>query len=118
MRTLVIHAPGYHVRRKGRRSFEDILDTGVGTAYALNDTILKQLFSDGRTGRGWRAVLLCKAGNGSRAEGTLVRLEPATKDGKPWFTRRHVRRHNVYVRDFIFVPYKSEALNANGVAVI
>ena len=79
MEHLVIHAPGYHVRRKGRRSFEDILDTGVGTAYALNDTILKQLFSDGRTGRGWRVVLLCKAGNGSRATKELssgLNLQP------------------------------------------
>jgi hypothetical protein len=62
-------------------------------------------------------VLLCKDRR-YRADGKLVRLEPATIDGKPWLTKNGIRRYNVYVEDFEMVPYRPGALNRNGVTVI
>jgi len=115
---LVIHAPEYQLVREDTRSFNDTFETGVGKAYALNSTILAQVLPEGIIRPGWRVVLLCKDNRRRRAEGELVRLEPATKDGRPWFTRNGIRRYNVYIENFEMVPYGTEALNRNGVAVI
>jgi len=119
MPSLVIHAPEYQLAREDTKSFDDIFRTGIGKGYALNSTILRQVFPEGMIHPGWRVVLLCKdRGRERRAEGELVRLEPAIKDGRPWFTKNRIRRYDVYVENFEMVPYKSEALNKNGVAVI
>ena len=117
MPSLVIHAPEYQLVREGAKSFEDTFETGIGEAYALNSTILRQVFPEGMIRPGWRVVLLCKDRR-RRAEGELARLEPAIKDGRPWFTKNHIRRYDVYVENFEMVPYRPEALNRNGVAVI
>jgi len=117
MPSLVIHAPEYQLVREDTKSFEDTFETGVGKAYALNCTILGQVLLGGMIRPGWRVVLLCKDRR-RRAEGNLVRLEPETKDGRPWFTKNGIRRYNVYVENFEMVPYRPEALNRNGVAVI
>jgi hypothetical protein len=111
MPSLVIHAPDYQVYENDKKSFKDTFETGVGRGYALNSTILRQIPSVDRV------VLLCKDKR-RRAEGDLVKLEPATKDGKPWFTNNHIRRYDVYVENFKLVPYRFEELNRNGVAVI
>ena len=95
----------------------DTFETGIGKAYALNSTILRQVLPEGMIRPGWRVVLLCKDRK-HRAEGELVNLEPAIKDGRPWFTKNHIRRYDVYVENFEMVQYRSEALNRNGVAVI
>ncbi|MDI6776422.1 MAG: hypothetical protein QMD03_04135 [Syntrophales bacterium] len=116
MPSLIIHAPEYQVR-EGAKSFEDTFRTGIGEAYALNSSILRQVFLEGMIRPGWRVVLLCKDRR-RRAEGELVRLEPAIRDGRPWFTNNHIRRYDVYVENFEMVPYRPEALNRNGVAVI
>ena len=116
MSSLVLHAPE-HQLREGAKSFEDTFETGVGEAYALNKTILRQVFPESMIRPGWRVVLLCKE-KGLRAEGELVRLKPAIKDGRPWFTKNHIPRYDVYVKNFKMVPYRPEALNRNGVAVI
>ncbi len=118
MPSLVIHAPEYQLLvREDTKSFEDTFETGVGKAYALNSTILGHVLPEGIIRPGWRVVLLCKDKR-CRSEGNLVRLEPATKDGSPWFTKNGIRRYNVYVDNFEMVPYRPEALNRNGVAVI
>jgi hypothetical protein len=117
MPSLVIHAPEYQLVREDARSFNDTFETGVGNAYALNRTILAQVLPEGIIRPGWRVVLLCKD-RGHRAEGELDRLEPAIKDGRPWFTENGIRRYNVYIENFERVPYRPEALNRSGVAVI
>ena len=111
MPSLVIHTPDSQLDREGTKSFEETFESGVGSAYALNSKIYQQIH------HGCRVVLLCK-NRKLRAEGQLVRLEPATKDGRPWITRNHIQRYNVFVRNFKKVPYRPEALNRNGVAVI
>lgn len=111
MPSLVIHTPDSQLGREGTKSFEETFESGVGNAYALNSTIYRQVHL------GCRVVLLCK-NRRLRAEGQLVRLEPATKDGRPWVTRNHIQRYNVHVQNFKMVPYRPEALNHNGVAVI
>jgi hypothetical protein len=116
MPSLVIHAPEYQLR-EGAKSSNDTFETGIGEAYALNSTILGQLPPVGIIRPGWRVVLLCKDKKW-RAEGRLVRLEPAIKDGRPWFTKNHIRRYDVYVKNFKMVPYEPVPLNRNGVAVI
>jgi len=117
MPSLVIHAPDYQLARPDTRSFEDMLEMGIGRGYALNSTILRQLPPAGPIPPGWGVVLLCN-NRGLRAEGELVRLEPAVRDGRPWFTKNHIRRYDVHVRNFEMVTYRPEALNRNGVAVI
>ena len=117
MSSLVIHAPEYQLVREDTMSFQDTYETGVGKAYALNSTILAQVFPEGIIRPGWRVVLLCKDRK-HRAEGRLVRLEPAIKDGRPWFTENGIRRYNIYIENFGMVTYRSEKLNRNGVAVI
>ena len=117
MPSLVINAPDYQLGREDTKSFKDTFETGVGKGYALNRTILGKVFPEGIARPGWRVVLLSKDRR-SRAEGKLARLEPATKDGRPWFTNNGIRRYNVYVENFEMVPYRPEKLNRNGVAVI
>ena len=111
MPSLVIHTPEYQLVREDAKSFEDTFESGVGSAYALNSRIHKQIHD------GCRVVLLCKKRR-LRAEGQLIRLEPAMKDGRPWITENHIQRYNVFVQNFKMVPYISEALNRNGVAVL
>jgi hypothetical protein len=117
MPSLVIHAPEYQLFSEGAKSFEDTFNTGRGEAYALNSTILRQVYPGDTICSGWRVVLLCKDKR-RRAEGELIKLEPATKDGGPWYAKNHIRRYNVYVKNFKIVAYRPEALNRNGVAVI
>ena len=112
MPSLVIHTPEYQLVREDAKSFEDTFDTGVGKAYALNSTIYRQIYP------GCRVVLLCKDRRRRRAEGKLVRLEPAIKDGRRWVTKNGIQRYDVYVENFEMVPYRPEALNRNGVAVV
>lgn len=117
MPSLVIHAPEYQLGREDTMSFDDTFTKGVGKGYALNKTILRKLSPDGMIRPGRRVVLLSKDRR-LRAEGKLVRLEPAIRDGRPWFTNNHIRRYNVYIENFEMVPYRPEKLNRNGVAVI
>lgn len=117
MPSLVIHAPEYQLVREDTKSFNDTFETGVGKAYALNSTILAQVLPGGIIRPGWRVVLLCKDRR-RRAEGALVRLESATKDGRRWVTKNGIQRYDVYVENFEMVPYRPEALNRNGIAVI
>lgn len=112
MPTLVIHAPERQLGRDDTKSFCDTLTTGIGKAYALNSIIFNQI------SLGCRVVLLCKDKK-RRAEGQLVRLEPATKDdGSLWVTRNGIQRYDVFVENFEMITYSPEALNRNGVAVI
>jgi len=78
---------------------------------------LGQVFPEGKIRSGWRVVLLCKDKR-RRAEGELVQLKPAIKDGRLWSTKNHIQRYDVYVKNFKMVPYRPEALNRNGVEVI
>ncbi len=111
MQSFIIHTPDSQLGREGTKSFEDTFESGVGSAYALNSRIYKQIHD------GCRVVLLCKKRR-LRAEGQLIRLEPAIKDGRPWITENHIQRYNVFVQNFEMVPYISETLNRNGVAVL
>jgi hypothetical protein len=111
MPSLVIHAPEYQVFENDKKSFKDTFETGVGRGYALNNTILRQISP------GCRVVLLCKD-EGCRAEGELVKLEPAMKDGRLWKTSNHIQRYHVHVRNFKRVPFRTEKLNRNGINII
>ena len=83
MPSLVIHTPDSQLGRQGTKSFEETFMSGVGDAFALNRIIYRQIHP------GCLVVLLCK-NRRLRAEGQLVRLEPATKDGRLWVTRNHI----------------------------
>ena len=111
MPSLVIHAPEYQVVKVGKKSFVDTFNTGKGEGYAINSTLFRQIYP------GCRVILLCKDRK-RRAEGELVKLEPAIRDGRRLFTKNRIPRYDVYVKDFKNIPYKPEALNRNGVAVI
>lgn len=111
MFTLVIHAPENKLGRDDTKSFDDTFRTGIGKAYALNSKIFSKISP------GCRVVLLCKVKK-RRAEGQLVWLEPAIKDDSPWVTENGIQRYDVFVENFEKTPYKPEALNRNGVAVI
>jgi hypothetical protein len=118
MPSLVIHAPEYQTPRPDMQSFQDTFDKGVGKAYALDRTISRQLPPEGAIRPpGWRVVLLCKDRR-RRAEGDYIRIEPAAREDGAWFARNHTCKYNVYVENFVMVPYRPEALNRHGVAVI
>ena len=117
MPSLVINAPEYQLGREDTMSFDDTFKKGMGKGYALNKTILRQLSPVEMIRPGWRVVLLSKDRK-LRAEGKLVKIEPAMKDGRPWITKNYIRRYNIYIENFEMVPYRPEELNRNGVAVI
>jgi len=105
MTTLVIHAPDYRVKNGGK-SFEAILEDGIGPGYAIWDKWVKIIRS------GLTVVLLRKDKNKKRAEGILDTLVG---------TNRYVngvQRHDIHIKGLTIVPYKSEKLNRYGVAVI
>lgn len=117
MPSLVIHAPDYQTYQEDKQSFDDTFKSGKGNAYALNKTILARLQPEGTVMPGWRVALLCKNSK-LRAEGELVGIKPAIKNGGPWFTKNGIRRYDVYIKNIEMVPYRPEALNRNGVAII
>jgi hypothetical protein len=106
MSTLVIHAPRQKVQPGGYwKSFERIFELSVGFGYAIASTLFAQL----NPGDG---VVLLDKDKRLRAEGKLVKLEPAGKAGNG------VARYDVHIGNLKMVPYKPESLNRNGVAVI
>lgn len=111
MPTLVIHAPECQLGRDDTKSFCETFTTRIGRAYALNRKIFSQISP------GCRVVLLCKDKK-RRAEGQLVKLEPATKDGSLLVTKNGIKRYDVHVENFEMIPYRPEALNRNGVAIV
>jgi hypothetical protein len=115
MPVLVIHMPDNQVIENDKKSFDDAFADGIGYGFALNKKILAQVFP---VEPGYRVVMLCKSRQ-RRAEGDLVRLEPAFKHkGVEWWTDNHIRRYHVHMKNLKIVEYKSEKLNKNGVAVI
>jgi hypothetical protein len=101
MVALVINAP----KHTNKRSFESTLVSGVGEGYAIWSTLI------GRCQPGCRVVLLSKDER-KRAEGSLVKLVPTEKTGSG------VQRYDVHIERMSLVPYKAEALNRYGVAVV
>jgi hypothetical protein len=106
MATLVINAPKAEIRQTNAQSFETTFTSGVGDGYA----IAKGLFAQLSAGCG---VVLLDKDQRKRAEGTLVRL--VRIDEK---TGNGIQRYEVHMKNLRMVPYKSERLNRNGVAVI
>jgi hypothetical protein len=107
MSTLVIHAPNYQVILNNKKSFQKTLDDGIGKGYAINQRLLKQIHN------GCPVILLSKDEK-RRATGTLEELVVRNGD----ITNNHIQRYNVHINDLCEVPYQSEELNRNGVAVI
>ncbi|MGD0415532.1 MAG: hypothetical protein ABSA80_09280 [Terriglobales bacterium] len=105
MATLVINAPKAKIRQTNAQSFETTLTSCVGDGYAIWKTLVAQV----NTGSG---VVLLDKDQKKRAEGTLVRLVPIEKTGNG------IQRYEVHMKNLRIVPYKSERLNRNGVAVI
>jgi len=105
MATLVINAPKAKIKQTSAQSFETTLITGVGDGYAIWKRLAAQL--DAGSG-----VVLLDKDQGKRAEGTLVQLVPIEKTGSG------IQRYEVHMKNLRMVPYKSERLNRNGVAVI
>ena len=89
------------------KSFEAIVNSRpcVGPDYAITRDLVAQLYA------GCGVVLLCKD-KPRRAEGTLVKLVPTVRAGNG------IQRYDVYIDNLEMVPYKSECLNRNGVAII
>jgi hypothetical protein len=101
---LVLNAP--HSRFKGEgETFEEMSLSGIARGYIISEGQLAQLST------GCDVVLLDKE-KGKRAEGRLKELEKKEKAGNGQ------QRYDVHFEDGKQVPYKSESLNRNGVAVI
>jgi hypothetical protein len=82
-----------------------LITSRVGDGYAITQNLFSKLSP------GCGVVLLCKDSE-KRAEGTLVELVPTGK------TDNGIERYDVHFESMKMVPYKSERLNRNGVAVI
>lgn len=104
MPQLIINAPKQMVNSEDKRSFEQSLATGIGSGYAIAYNLWLQC-------RPGCSVVLLSKDEGKRAEGTLAELVPTEKAGNG------IQRYDVYIEGLRRVPYKSEALNRNGVAV-
>jgi len=105
MPTLVIHAPKDKAQPENSRSFETIFMLGVGDGYAIPHNLFAQLSP------GCGVVLLNKVSE-KRAEGNLVKL---VQTGK---IDNDVGIYDVHFDNIKMVPYKTERLDKNGVAVI
>jgi hypothetical protein len=105
MATLVIHAPLKKAQQQSKRSFAQTLTTGIGDGYA----IARRLYA--RLAPGDVVVVLDKDAR-QRAEGKMVGLKP-----NGW-TGNGIQRYDVLMQNLATVPYQSESLNRNGVAVI
>ena len=105
MAILIINAPKQMAQSDKKKSFDSTFATGVGEGYAISS----QLYE--RCRPGCRVVLLSKDER-KRGEGKLVRLVPTSKAGNG------IQRYDVYIEGLTRVPYRSEPLNRNGVAVI
>jgi hypothetical protein len=105
MATLVIHAPLQKALQQGKRSFAQTFATGIGDGYA----IARRLFQQLSPGDG---VILLDKDTLQRAEGTIAGLQP-----NGW-TGNGIQRYDVLLQNLAMVPYQSDSLNRNGVAVI
>lgn len=104
MLSLIINAPKQQEISRNAQSFEQTLSTGIGAGYAINRNLFQQIHP------GCKVVLLSKDRK-LRAEGELIRLVPTCK------TKNGIQRYDVHVSGFVKVPYRSERLNRNGVAL-
>jgi hypothetical protein len=104
MSTLILHAPTRGTLEH-KRSFQNTFACGVGDEYAIPQNLVTKLST------GCKVVLLDKDEE-RRAEGRLVKLEPASK------ANNGIQRYNVYISDLEMVPYRPERLQRTGVAVI
>ena len=107
MLTLVIHAPD-RAAALGASSFEQILSTGIGPGYAISKRNVDRLAEAEES----MVVLLRKDRRLSRAEGQLDRLVPTGT-----CTPQGIRRYDVHICGLHLVPYRSQRLNHQGVAV-
>ena len=105
MATLVIHAPQATAGTDGKWSFDNTFESGIAKGYAIAHSFWL------RSHTGCKVVLLSKDER-KRAEGRVVRLEPTEK------ANNGIQRYNVHMEDLKRVPYKPEALNRQGVALI
>ena len=104
---LIIHAPHYQVAANNRRSYEKILESGIGTGYAISRT------ESGRIEKGCKVILLRQDRNRRRAEGTLVCLKSTGQ-----MAGNGIPRYNVEIKGLKECAYVAEALNRRGVNVI
>jgi hypothetical protein len=105
MPKLVIHAPFSKTQQQGKRSFAQTIATNIGDGYAINRRLRQQI----NAGDG---VVLLDKETRQRAEGTLTGLQPNGWAGNG------IQRYDLPLRDMTMVPYQTERLNRNGVAVI
>lgn len=106
MTMLIIHTPDNKVKG-GAKSFEAVLEDGLGVGYAIF------LGDISRLTPGVKVVLLRKDKRKRRAEGILNRLIPTNI-----YTSQGIRRYDVKINGLAEVTYKPEPLNRFGVAII
>lgn len=105
MTTLVINAPRRATTSESKRSFDSTFASGVGEGYAIAKASVTRCLPGSK-------VVLLSTDEGKRAEGTLVKLEPAGK------ARNGLQRYDVHVANLARVAYRPEQINRYGVAVI
>ena len=101
--TLVIHAP---LSQPGKKSFQEVFDDLIGEGYIIYGRDKNKLQIPGSP------VVLLSNDQRRRAEGVIKALHPTSKSaaGK--------QRYDVHVDKWTEVPYRREALNRCGVAII
>jgi hypothetical protein len=103
--TLVINAPRRTVLSDRRKTFDLTFSSGVGDGYAISRA------SAAHCHVGCKVVLL-STDEYKRAEGILVKLEPAGKAGNG------LQRYDAHIESLRRVAYRPGRINRNGVAVI
>ena len=93
MATLYLGTPHYRAKY-GARSFEEVMETRIGRAYALSKYDAQTLKS------GDNIVVVRKDRYHSRAEGKLQKIEFTGQ-----ITGNHLRRYNVHIDELTLVEY-------------
>ena len=108
MTTLILSA-AQRTTRQGSKSFEDIMEDGVGYAYAFGKGERAKLAP------GDKVVIVRKDSSPpKRAEGRLVSLTCNTTEPAPL---NNTIRYDIRIADLGEVPFKTEPLNRRGIWV-
>lgn len=107
MATLVINAPQYQVAVNARKSFSNVISSGVGVDYALDRSVLAKIPSV-------NDVLILDKTTKKAARAKFCQIRPTGK-----IAGNGIRRFDVVISNIINpVPYRNVRLNRCGVAII
>lgn len=107
MPILVLHAPHAKAISDNSRTFQSILDKGVGEEYAIYASLAAQINPRCH-------VIVFSKDDRTQAEGTLIKLDPQCK------TTNGIQTYDVHIESLQTVDYRGDDIRLNrcGVALL